>query len=85
MVHFNIALASLLILASSAYACDGLFQCKFQGGGHCCLLPGTGYGPKNCPDACNGGTAWPPECVSGARSGSRRNCKCGAFNQKCVR
>ncbi|KAF2223407.1 hypothetical protein BDZ85DRAFT_261523 [Elsinoe ampelina] len=84
MVHFTIPFAGLMILASTAYACDGLYQCKYASGEHCCLLPGTGYGPKNCPTKCDGGSAFPPECVADGKSLVRTNCHCGSFKDKCT-
>ncbi|KXS95416.1 hypothetical protein AC578_6764, partial [Pseudocercospora eumusae] len=43
MVHLNKAFAGLLVLASTVYAAgnncpEGLWQCKYADGGHCCVM-----------------------------------------------
>lgn len=85
MVRFETAFCSLLILALSGYACEGVYQCKYSTGAHCCILPGLAYTADNCPTACNGTNyGWEPQCVSGAATGHRHNCKCGAYKDKCT-
>ncbi|KAL6172467.1 hypothetical protein ACJQWK_01631 [Exserohilum turcicum] len=73
MVRLISIAASLLALFASAEACVGYYQCKYSDGAHCCVTRSRD-GPGSCPDYCNGGVDWPPECISSITGHKRHPC-----------
>ncbi|KAL0929724.1 uncharacterized protein CTRU02_215367 [Colletotrichum truncatum] len=75
MVQIALATAAVLAcFAASAQACSGWYQCKNIDGSHCCVIPAQSGGPSDCPTNCNGGSAWPPECIEPITGKGRKAC-----------
>ncbi|TDZ26261.1 hypothetical protein Cob_v001399 [Colletotrichum orbiculare MAFF 240422] len=73
MVRILSATVTLLAWLASAEACSTYLQCKYSTGAHCCVLDGT-RGASACPARCDGGAAWPAECISAPVGKHRTKC-----------